>query len=71
MVAFAEEQFTQRVGSSRILLIRLERLLNQLCTAHEGRPPLVLRQPLVLASIHRFQTKQKLGGRIIRVLDHG
>lgn len=69
MIPFAEEQLTQSVCSGRILLICLERQLYQLRTAHKSRSPLILWQLLILTGVDGFQTEQKLGGRVVGVLN--
>jgi len=51
VVPFAEEQLAQRVRSGGVLLICLERQLDQLRTAHESGSPFILWQLVDLTGV--------------------
>lgn len=69
MIALAEKQLTQCISRCCVFLIRLERFLNQLRASRKVVCPLLLALCVVFAGIYCFQSKQKLCGPLIWVLN--
>ena len=58
MLSFQQEQLTQRVSGGRILLVRVERSLDEPGAKYELLTTFFLRLGLILARVQSFQTEE-------------
>lgn len=69
MLSFQDENLAQRVGGSRVPLVRLKGLLDIAGTSQELRFAFILALCLVLAGIQSLETEKKQGCATIGVLE--